>query len=48
MAIMLLLVKCYDNKIDKLPFNLIIILLIKPQEANQQTKQNKKTLLYML
>ena len=37
-ADMLLLVKCFDNKMVKLPFNLIIFPLIKPQEANQQKK----------
>ena len=35
-AIRLLLVKGYDKKMVKLPFNLIIFLLIKPQVANQQ------------
>ena len=38
-ATTLLLVKCYDNKVVKLPFKLIISLLIKHSVANQQ--QNK-------
>ena len=29
-AVRLLLVMCYDNKMVKLPFNLIILPLIKP------------------
>ena len=33
-ADMLLLVKCNDNKMVKLPFNLIIFPLIKPLVAN--------------
>ena len=32
----LLLVKCYDNKMVKLPFDLIIHPLIKPWAANKQ------------
>ena len=33
---MLFLVKCYDNKMVKLPYNLIILPLIEPQVANQK------------
>ena len=39
-ASMLLLVKCYDNKMVKLPYNLNIVHLFKPKVANQQ-QQNK-------
>ena len=38
---MSLLVKCYDNKMVKSPFILIIVYLIKPQMANQQQKKQK-------
>ena len=38
-ATRLLLVKCYDNKIVKLTFNLIISPLIKPQVAKQQKNE---------
>ena len=38
-ATRLLLVKCYNNKMVKFPFNLIISPLIKPQVANQQQQK---------
>ena len=38
---MLLLVKCCDNKMANLPFNLIFLPLIKPQVANKQQKNNQ-------
>ena len=42
---MLLLVKCYDNKMVKSPLILIILYLIKPQVANQQKKRILLTIL---
>ena len=34
-----MLVKCYDNKMVKLPYNFIILPFIKPEVANQQQKK---------
>ena len=42
-SINLFLVKCYDNKMAKSPYNLIIHPLIKPQVANQQQQQKNIT-----
>ena len=39
-AMMLIWLKCYDNKMARSPFSLIILPLIRPQVANQQ--QQKK------
>ena len=48
-AIMLLLVKCYDNKMVKSPCNLVNFLLTQPQVANQQQqKKNVKVLTNVL
>ena len=41
-AIRLLLVKCYDNKMVKLPLTLIILPSIKPLVVNQQQQQKKR------
>ena len=43
----LLLVKCYDNKMVKLPFSLIILSEIKPQVANQQKNDTKPLVPYL-
>ena len=37
---MLLLVKCYDKKMVKSPFNCVIFPLTQPQVANQQKNAN--------
>ena len=42
-VLVLFLVRCYDNKKAKSPYNLIIHPLIKPQVANQQKKANQST-----
>ena len=41
-VLVLYLVKCYDNKMAKSPFNLIIHPLIKPQVARLTNKKNVK------
>ena len=33
------MVKCYDNKMIKSPYNFVIFLLTQPQVANQQQQQ---------
>ena len=38
----LLLLKCYDNKMAKSPFNWFILPLNQPEVANQQKKTKKK------
>ena len=37
---MLLLVKCYDNKMVKSPYNCFIFPFTQPQMANQQQQKN--------
>ena len=39
-ATRLLLVKCYDNKMVKSPYNCVIYPLTQPQVANQDTKNS--------
>ena len=39
---MLLLVKCYDKKMVKSPYNCVIFPLTQPQVANQQQQKNIK------
>ena len=41
------MVKCYDKKMVKLPFDLIISLLIKPQVDNQKKKELKRCLQFL-
>ena len=41
---MLLLVKCYDNKMVKSSYNYVVYPLIQPQVANQQNKYQKSYL----
>ena len=38
----LLLLKCYDNKMAKSPYNCFIFPLKQPEVANQQKKRKKK------
>ena len=40
-ALVLVLVKCYDNKMVKSPYNWVIYPLTQPQMANQQQQKKK-------
>ena len=42
----LFLVKCFDNKMAKSPFNCVTFPLTQPQKANQQKKREKRDILF--
>ena len=44
---MLVLVKCYDNKMVKSPYNCFILPLTQPQVANQK-KKKKNSKFYLV
>ena len=46
MTAMLLLVKCYGNKMVKSPYNCVIYLLTQPQVANRQKNYINIGLIY--